>query len=67
MENKYKAPQTLKKVCLDTPPGFSRGILGSATAACTSEVLHGVPERIGSGVSRPTTCIGLRQQAQTFF
>ena len=24
------------------------------TAACTSEVLHGLPKRIGSGVSRPT-------------
>lgn len=29
-----------------------RGILGSAAIACTSGVLHGLPKRIGSGVSR---------------
>mgnify|MGYP005919312317 CR=1 FL=1 len=39
---------------LDTPHGESRGILGSTTTACPCEVLHGVPERIGLGVSRPT-------------
>lgn len=38
----------------DTPHGESRGILGSTTTACPCEVLHGVPERIGLGVSRPT-------------
>lgn len=39
---------------VDTPHGESRGILGSTTTACPCEVLHGVPERIGLGVSRPT-------------
>ena len=39
---------------IDTPHGESRGILGSTTTACPCEVLHGVPERIGLGVSRPT-------------
>lgn len=35
------------------PTDKSGGILGSTiTASC--EVLHDVPERIGSGVSRPT-------------
>jgi len=52
---------------LTLPPASAVGIHGSSTTACTSEVLHNVPERIGLGVSRPTTCIGLRQQAQTFF
>ena len=33
-----------------------RGILGSAAAARTSGVLHGLPKRISSGVSRPTVC-----------
>lgn len=41
-------------VQIDTPHGESRGILGSTTTACPCEVLHGVPERIGLGVSRPT-------------
>ena len=41
-------------VNIDTPHGESRGILGSTTTACPCEVLHGVPERIGLGVSRPT-------------
>ena len=30
----------------------------SVSIACPCEVLHGVPERIGSGVSRPTVCVG---------
>ena len=32
-------------------------ILGSTTVAFTREVLHGLPKRIGSGVSRPTVCL----------
>ena len=31
-----------------------QGILGSTTAACTSEVLRNVPKRIGSGMPYPT-------------
>ena len=31
-----------------------QGILGSITAACTSEVLYNVPKRIGSGMPYPT-------------
>ena len=34
--------------------------LAAAYAAC-KQVLQGLPERIGSGVSRPTVCIDLRQ------
>ena len=39
----------------DTPHAFRRGILGSLTVA-RKRVLHSLPERIGSGVSRPTVC-----------
>lgn len=53
---RFKGSSTVE-VLVDTPPGFSRGILGSTITACTSEVLHDVPERIGSGVPRPTVCM----------
>ena len=45
-----------EKLPLDTPHDWSQGILGSAAAAHTSGVLHGLPKRIGSGLSHPTMC-----------
>ena len=65
-----KAVHTLKhqidangfeKEDFDTPHGFSRWILGSTITAC-KQVLHDVPERIGSDVSRPTVSDNLHQQ-----
>ena len=50
----FEKPQKKRLPIVDTPHGESRGILGSTTTACPCEVLHGVPERIGLGVSRPT-------------
>ena len=52
---------------LTLPTAKAGGILGSTTTACTGEVLHGVPERIGSGVSRPTVHIGYANRRSPSF
>ena len=36
------------------------------TVALRGKVLHGLPKRLGSGVSRPTVIGSLRQEAQAF-
>lgn len=52
-----------EKLPLDTPHDWSQGILGSAAAARTSGVIHGLPKRIGSGGSHPTMCTRKLYQA----
>ncbi len=53
-EHQNKIVHATRRRLTSIKPKKPKRVLVSATVACTCEVLHGLHERIGSGVSRPT-------------